>query len=532
MLKKLIRFQSIYIIIISIIVSFCIFQTDTVYACKRSFDLKNSQYIIGGAIWIIGLSGVASIISGYTYKHNLEQIMFVCNGIFFSIISILAYHYYFYTDWDVGAAILPNAVAIAEGRYSDIDNYYYSKYPNNIFITFLFSSIIKLANFLRIDNYYMCLILCQCLIYAIVGFLVYKVAEMFFQKRIYVFLVWFLYITFVGLSPWVTIPYSDSVGLLFPILILYLFFKLQNCNWDNLSLVFIIVLVAFFGFKVKPQIGIITIAITIVSSVYLIFGMMQKNFTKQVKNQKTKKKKEKIEKQNFKKKVLACAAGLVVAFMLMSGITLGCQFELNKELNFSSLHFMMMGMNPDSLGVYSSEDVEFSASFSTVKQRNEANIAVIKERLKNYGIQGTLKLIRAKILTTYNDGTFAWGCEGSFYIELFANGSKIIQDITKNFYYGTGKFSNYFVNFMQSQWMAILFFSIWAGFSNRSSKLMNVIFLTIMGLTLFEILFEARARYLFTYAPIYILLACTGLETIVEKLNLLKEMWKRKWTVK
>ena len=59
-----------------------------------------------------------------------------------------------------------------------------------------------------------------------------------------------------------------------------------------------------------------------------------------------KKKKEKIEKQNFRKKVLACVAGLVVAFMIMSGITLACQFELNKELNFSSLHFMMMGMNP------------------------------------------------------------------------------------------------------------------------------------------------------------------------------------------
>ena len=520
-------------VIISGVVFLCIFQTDITYACKRIFDMSNIQYIFIGIVYVVGVWSLAKAFDeNILKKHNQKYIMFICNGIFFVVLSIMAYHYYFYTDWDVGAQIIPGAVAIAEGRYGDINNFYYSTYPNNILITFRFSLIIKTANFLPIENYYMCLVLCQCLIYAVVGSLVYKVAEMFFTQKRYAFLAWFLYITFIGISPWVTIPYSDSVGLLFPILILYLFLKLQNCNWDNLLLIFIIVLVAFLGFKVKPQIGIITIAITIVSSVYLMFGMMQKNFTKQVKNQKKKKKKEKIEKQNFRKKVLSCVAGLVVAFMIMSGITLGCQFELNKELNFSSLHFMMMGMNPDRLGVYSGEDVDFSASFSTVKQRNEGNIAVIKERLKNYGIQGTLKLIRAKILTTYNDGTFAWGYEGSFYRELLANGNETIQDIMKNFYYSTGKYFSCFVNFMQSQWMAILFFSIWAGFSNKSSKLMNVIFLSIIGLTLFEILFEARARYLFTYAPIYILLACTGVETIVEKLNLLNEMWKRKWTVK
>ena len=33
----------------------------------------------------------------------------------------------------------------------------------------------------------------------------------------------------------------------------------------------------------------------------------------------------------------------------------------------------------------------------------------------------------------------------------------------------------------------------------------------ILGLTLFELLFEARARYLFGYAPVYVMLAGVGL---------------------
>ncbi len=43
--------------------------------------------------------------------------------------------------------------------------------------------------------------------------------------------------------------------------------------------------------------------------------------------------------------------------------------------------------------------------------------------------------------------------------------------------------------------------------------------LSVVGLTLFELLFEARARYLFTYVPIYILLALYGLQFIKTKLE-------------
>ncbi len=42
--------------------------------------------------------------------------------------------------------------------------------------------------------------------------------------------------------------------------------------------------------------------------------------------------------------------------------------------------------------------------------------------------------------------------------------------------------------------------------------------LSVIGLTLFELLFEARARYLFTYVPIYIILALYGFQFVRTKL--------------
>ena len=37
----------------------------------------------------------------------------------------------------------------------------------------------------------------------------------------------------------------------------------------------------------------------------------------------------------------------------------------------------------------------------------------------------------------------------------------------------------------------------------------------VIGLTVFELLFEARARYLYTYTPLYILLAVAGIQKIM-----------------
>ena len=45
---------------------------------------------------------------------------------------------------------------------------------------------------------------------------------------------------------------------------------------------------------------------------------------------------------------------------------------------------------------------------------------------------------------------------------------------------------------------------------------MSVMLLSLIGVTLFVTLFEARARYLFPYAPIFIVSAVVGLYMILQ----------------
>lgn len=51
--------------------------------------------------------------------------------------------------------------------------------------------------------------------------------------------------------------------------------------------------------------------------------------------------------------------------------------------------------------------------------------------------------------------------------------------------------------------------------ANIDKKDLYVIVMTIIGITLFLLLFEARARYLFLYSPYWILLVVIGIQNFI-----------------
>ena len=83
----------------------------------------------------------------------------------------------------------------------------------------------------------------------------------------------------------------------------------------------------------------------------------------------------------------------------------------------------------------------------------------------------------------------------------------------------------WFSNFELMVWIAILFLGILSVFLNK--KELSVIMLAVIGLTVFELLFEPRARYLYTYAPFYIILAVSGIQMIIKR-NQYYYQWKEK----
>lgn len=213
-------------------------------------------------------------------------------------------------------------------------------------------------------------------------------------------------------------------------------------------------------------------------------------------------------------------------------------------------HYLMMGMNTEYMGGYSGEDVEFAKSFLDDQEgRNEAELDEAIRRIREMGPAGLVKQMVKKTLTNYNDGTFSWGGEGQFYKEIPDHGTGKAAAFFKELYYNNSEFEGRYYkawsNAEHAVWLAVLFSSLFAGvlnikavqrvFSRQKDELsiknrekkhedynednetgIAVIMLAVLGLTLFELLFEARARYLFIYVPLYILICTVSLRRITD----------------
>ena len=68
------------------------------------------------------------------------------------------------------------------------------------------------------------MLLCvQCAFNTCTGVLLAKIISKLFHNRVLTMVGYSIYFFLIGLSPWVSIPYSDSIALVFPILIMYIY---------------------------------------------------------------------------------------------------------------------------------------------------------------------------------------------------------------------------------------------------------------------------------------------------------------------
>lgn len=476
------------------------------YPCKNYIVNKNISFFV---IALICAIGVVLIFQNKTIRSKCLELskkispkVVICGCILFCIVQIYAcYNYYFLTDWDVDL-IYQSASEIAKGSFESSQGHgnfgwYYSIYPNNIELLGVFVSCLKLNQWLGLfapADAVMVFIALNCVIMAITGYLLYRIITQLFSHHWGLF-GWVIYIVFIGLSPWVVIPYSDSLGLAFPTLELWLFLKLQSSNHKQ-KYSMLLGFVGGIGYYIKPQTIIMLIAICIVVLIHW--------FTRSV---------SRYKRERAMLLATLCIFSVVISSVVpkVVGSALGISIDYNRT--FGASHFVMMGMNPETRGVYSQEDCDFSNSFGDVDSRKQAEIAVVKERLKQYGVGGYLHLLEQKLLTTYGDGTFAWGMEGTFWKEVPALKNQGISVLLRDFYYRDGKYEQIFMAYMQFFWILTL---LLACFSYKRKNLLPIsaVQLGIIGLTAFELLFESRARYLYTFSPLFILLAVCGIRNV------------------
>ena len=380
-----------------------------------------------------------------------ERGFYLLLALVFSFVFIIqlffSYNFYFYTGWDAGI-VTGTAYNMAARNVFEFPASYYEIYPNNLFITY-FLVVLYRIGFKVIPSHPYALVLvtnnlavCAGIFLAVTC--IYKITN----KKAVTLAAAFMGILLGAFSPWIVIPYTDTYSMLFAALAIFsaLFLKgVYKYLFFSFS--------CFIGYLFKPTVFIILIAAVILGIVNLLSG-------------------QKIEYK--KAAAMLCCVAIAAASAFSVKHILVTRKKLPAEKSMTITHYLMMGLNSETEGVYSSDDVKYSRNIGDKKARQEANIKIIRERLEKMGFNGFAKTA------------------------------------LRNFYFNKPEAFRFLA---QAIWFFTLLCICFSAFRKGSaySGIISLVALSLFGESIFLLLFECRARYLFLYLPLFLILAAVGL---------------------
>ena len=432
---------------------------------------------------------------GRSFKKELSEKQFY---IIISLIFVAVYvlqlfissHIYLKSDWDV-AWIRKAAENIAVDNPDGVPISYFYSYQNNVLITYTLAFLYRVGNFFVPSHPYAVILVFVSFLVCVSVYLMVLCIYRITRSRKLTVCGMIIGILLVALNPWIVIPYTDSIPMIFPVFAVFCYLYVKNI-YLRYSLM---TLSCALGYCFKPTIIIVLIALAILKLFVLIEKLLRK-------------------KLSFKR----CAC-----MLLCIVISLGIPFGINKSLKnkmglikdsqITMTHYFMMGLNVETDGIYNDDDVLFTKNLPNLESRQKGNISVAISRLKEMGVKGYIRLLTVKNIATYNDGTFGWGKEGTFYLEV-PEDNRTVTKALRSFYYTNEQGTHYLV-FATAEQILWLFMLICICFCVLPFKTKggaeNLIALSLLGVSMFLLIFECRARYLFVFSPLFVILATVGL---------------------
>ena len=291
-------------------------------------------------------------------------------------------------------------------------------------------------------------------------------------------------IGWIALSPYILYPYTDTFSIPFPVLALFVFLHIRKpvLKW------FLIALLCFFGASIKPTVLIVFIALAGLG----VCGFLA----------------HKAEK-GWLRRAAALGAAIVLGaapgLAFQKGATIFMTGSAKPEAQLSMTHYLMLGMNGETYGGHSQADVDFSSSFPTLAERQKANLQRAWERVEERSLTENIRFLLVKAYKAYADGSFA--SHSSFLEVDVPERTDAISIFLRRLYHKNGDLMLWCQTIAQTLWLGLLALCAAAAFRQRKQPAVALLCLTLIGLTAYLLLFEVWPRYLFLYAPFFVILA-------------------------
>ena len=463
-----------------------------------------SVFISVGCCAVIFLYGRKSYL--YLNEDKLEKLYFILRVLSFLFMLYIAWNLRasIYSTWDYGA-ILNDSIQIA--KTNNLERYaYYARYPNNLLLLFILEKVFRIVLIIvpdiSVEGLQSCsIILSFVCVQLAISILYITLRQLWGKKKASL-----TGIVLLGAAPlylYATFAYTDTLSLPLVVGQVYLYAKFKSEGKGKERWLFLILgaILGAIGFKLKMTIAFVLIAIII--NIFIQGDL--KIFIKSV--------------------ALICVTGVITIFLMNSVLLREYKIgpELKDQYQFPYAHWVMdilmrsveeipkKGRNVGK-SYYKRENNNI-AEQSTEKEKNEADIYKIKERIKSRGIAGTIKhIFGVKILRTWGLGSMG----GDDYIARLPAYKNPLQSILCQ----DGKYHNVYLIYVQSYHLLMLFWIAYYLLVNiriQEKQIENVVVTSVWGLAAFLCIWECNSRYLVQMLPLLVLVMMRGIYKFLEK---------------
>ena len=393
--------------------------------------------------------------------------------------------------------------------------FYYSIYPNNVPIVFLLSRILRLAdNSGKFKNPEVIWIYTGCALMTLAVLFTALTVKRVLKNTIASVVTFLAGSLLIAFSGWKIAPYTDSYGVLFPILCLYFYVRSKQSEKKLHRIEFLIacVLAGGLGGLIKPNLYIVLIAIILTETVNVIL----------------------IKTKALPALIIVTvltAATLFANSKTRSDMEIWLGLEMADNLAASTVDYFYMGLNETTTGSYNADDKTIYGEFQDAPKSVRAKEVWKRslERLKDKGAWGTVSFAFRKMAMTFSDGAFGWYNE--VWVESEYDPPWVEQNRMTGLFRSIYRFDHprhlWFATLLELVWFVVMLGVLVTPailFDKRRFKTerdeteefclhMAMVFL-FLGVFAYQLLFEARARYLFAFLPVIICLGMSGFHSV------------------
>lgn len=374
-------------------------------------------------------------------------------------------------------------------------NVYFSMYSNNVPMVYFLKQLYVEARELGTYPYVYEFVWLEvnCALISLGGFFCCLTVKRLTKEILPTVLAFLLYLALAGIS-----PYTDTYGMAFPIMCIYFYLCYRDAQRIGEKYVFMALSMigGAAGGLLKPSGYIVVMAVLGVELISLLTarGRGWKYFLAEV----------------------GLAAALLLARQayvdhMMEDIGL----DFNPEIEASWQNYFYMGLNEESTGSYHPGDAGIIGEFQTDKNaRNQAALERAFARMEERGLFGSIYYWLRKMTMVFNDGTFGW--RGEVWInEPYPEGLAGNDGLTvflRDLFWPEGNHVGRYNTLSQLAWIFCIF-----GISGiclcpeGQREKYAVTVASFLGIFFYQMLFEARARYLLVFFPLLAALSVCGM---------------------